>query len=580
MEGAVKTERPSSAWQIAAIVWIALAFAAGFCVMIYLSAPGSGFGLSDTAWDCLALVMLLGVVALIGRRYPRTGICLAIVVAALWMVVLVAQVKFFLISGGFATRSLVLHSFTNLGDIALVAGLALDLNVVTLLAIAVIAFVAVVIAGPERIAARIPFLLKASGGLALFLLASAMFVSPASGAIVGPLVSDADGSGLPTVSEAEMRPYGFQIDGAPKVRPDIVVWVLESTRTDVVKADTVMPFIRGLAARSLKFPLAYTTTSHTSKSLFGLMCGRAPTTTMRIKEAEAGRAAHCLPTALAGQGYRTVFVQTALGEFEDRKALATNVGFEAVVTREDLGGGHQTAGLWAMDERAAIPVMVDAAKKEDGRPLFLTLLTSTSHAPYAMPGSETPEKEWPAAYLEILRHVDDSLALAYKEMGKVFDWNNTVLVVVGDHGEAFGEHGPMQHDQVPFEEVVRVPLFIHYPARFEPRSDFSLRQTVDVLPTLLDTIETPWSGSLQGRSLLGPGHPEVVTSCWETKTCHSYIRADGMKVIFRFGDAPEAVYDLRTDSLERTDVSAAHADLIEQAKRSIAMSRAQADLPH
>ena len=110
--------------------------------------------------------------------------------------------------------------------------------------------------------------------------------------------------------------------------------------------------------------------------------------------------------------------------------------------------------------------------------------------------------------------------------------SNTVVFIVGDHGESFGEHGRMQHSVVPFEEAVRVPLLI-----FDGRGlvstgrDEGLRQHIDIFPTVAEIIGA--SVVEPGRSLLSSGgHREIFISCLWWKSCLSMIEGEEKWIYF------------------------------------------------
>lgn len=93
------------------------------------------------------------------------------------------------------------------------------------------------------------------------------------------------------------------------------------------------------------------------------------------------------------------------------------------------------------------------------------------------------------AYLDWLGHLD-----------------NTVVVVVSDHGEEWMEHGGLEHGFTLYEEMIHIPLVMHFPDRY---GFHHLRiqqpvEIIDVLPTLLDLVEAPRSAryDMQGKSLL------------------------------------------------------------------------------
>jgi arylsulfatase A-like enzyme len=96
-------------------------------------------------------------------------------------------------------------------------------------------------------------------------------------------------------------------------------------------------------------------------------------------------------------------------------------------------------------------------------------------------------------------------------IGRLFDgvraagrWDETLVVVVADHGEGFGEHGQLfEHNSEIFDEAMRVPLLIRRPeasARGE-RTD-ALARTIDVAPTIVEWLAIEPQAAMQGQSLL------------------------------------------------------------------------------
>jgi arylsulfatase A-like enzyme len=77
----------------------------------------------------------------------------------------------------------------------------------------------------------------------------------------------------------------------------------------------------------------------------------------------------------------------------------------------------------------------------------------------------------------------------------------TVIVVTGDHGEAFGEHGLHAHGKELWEEIIRVPLVVAGPGIAVKRI---ARRTslIDLFPTILDLFGVPIPAGTHGRSLL------------------------------------------------------------------------------
>jgi arylsulfatase A-like enzyme len=87
--------------------------------------------------------------------------------------------------------------------------------------------------------------------------------------------------------------------------------------------------------------------------------------------------------------------------------------------------------------------------------------------------------------------------------------DRSVVCVVSDHGEAFGEHGTLLHGRWLYDELLRVPLVVHAPGRLEPKAVRGSCGLVDVLPTLLELAGVPVPDGLDGRSLLPLARGEV-----------------------------------------------------------------------
>ena len=104
---------------------------------------------------------------------------------------------------------------------------------------------------------------------------------------------------------------------------------------------------------------------------------------------------------------------------------------------------------------------------------------------------------------EMLLAVDESVGriLATLEARGVLD--RTVVLLTSDNGFFFGEHGLTLERRLPYEESIRNPLLIRYPALVAAGArPAALASTVDVAPTLLELAGAPIGPHIQGRSLV------------------------------------------------------------------------------
>src|ERR1041384_3749961 len=65
---------------------------------------------------------------------------------------------------------------------------------------------------------------------------------------------------------------------------------------------------------------------------------------------------------------------------------------------------------------------------------------------------------------------DATVLEADENVGSIIDtlqarklWDTTLFILLADHGEEMGEHGGWQHDQSLYQELVHVPLLVHFP---------------------------------------------------------------------------------------------------------------------
>jgi len=85
-----------------------------------------------------------------------------------------------------------------------------------------------------------------------------------------------------------------------------------------------------------------------------------------------------------------------------------------------------------------------------------------------------------------------------KEKGR---FKNSVIIVTGDHGEQFYEHGNTSHHGI-FDELIHVPLAISVPDMNEPNRIDSFASGVDIVPTILDYTGVPVPSQCRGQSLM------------------------------------------------------------------------------
>jgi len=162
----------------------------------------------------------------------------------------------------------------------------------------------------------------------------------------------------------------------------------------------------------------------------------------------------------------------------------------------------------------------------------------------------------------------DSQFAAFREHLRWLDLEDeTIVVVLSDHGEEFLEHGGCLHNAM-FQEILHVPLIVRFPASLGLASGRRIQEVVrlvDVLPTLLEVLGLPAPEHLQGESLL----PLVEGSEAQSRPVSSQWLAGGRIVALRDGDwkyirvkRQEQLFDLSTDPMESVDRLSARQEVL------------------
>jgi len=278
---------------------------------------------------------------------------------------------------------------------------------------------------------------------------------------------------------------------------------------------------------------------------------------------------------------------------------------------DDSVATGQNDGGWSPQKRSPSGIVKKAVKWLDGAPargkFFLYLHIMDPHDRYWPPkrfrflyqngyeGEEAIAQGHPTPYehrildgeevrlgsrdIEHLRALYDAeITYVDAQLGRLFGalrdrrlLDDTLVVVISDHGEEFFEHGGLKHGYTLYQEAIQVPWLMRYPRALPPGKvvDGCLVQLIDVAPTILDLAGVPVPEGMQGASLLPRIRGEASSASRRyaiTESGYSGTKAivtDTWKYIHHFGDRPwrknlatryaqgTELYNLKTDPEER-----------------------------
>ena len=358
-------------------------------------------------------------------------------------------------------------------------------------------------------------------------------------------------------------------------RFNVVVVILESARSRSVTPYNptlaTTPFLDELARQSLLVENMYAIIPYTNKALVPILAGVYPELTYEIVEAEpGGLPAAGLPALLRPHGYQSAFFTPAILSFENKDKILRNLGFDASYGNAAFDKtGFEQANYFGFEDRVMLEpslAWVDEATAQN-KPFFLSYLTLTAHHPYQVPATRAKKTFAPHDielndYLNTLHYTDaflKDLFEGFEQRGLI---DSTLFIILGDHGEAFNEHGLTTHGDIIYDEAIQVPAFVYNPVLFpEARRVSGNRSHIDVMPTVAEALGYRIEGGVfPGVSLLQPVADDRAVYHSIRNGNHTIaLRQDSLKFFYYNRRQPMQVYDMRNDPLERIDI-AAHLD--------------------
>ena len=252
-------------------------------------------------------------------------------------------------------------------------------------------------------------------------------------------------------------------------RPNVLLVMTESVRADALCSDPPPAckarFLDEVVPDRIALGKLTTVSSGTFGSCVLLWTGLPVTA-----DVNAAHSAPVLWELAHAVGYRTAYVTSQNLLFENFGAFVQRAGIDTLVSATELGGLRQEQ-LGAPDERAMDEMLRVVKSTAPGLPWFGVLHLSNTHAPYRVdpemqpfePHSDNPVGDVEAFHNHYRNSVllqERALSAFLRELRAMPSWEDTVVLLVSDHGEQFRERGGLYHLHSLYDEEVRIPGFI------------------------------------------------------------------------------------------------------------------------
>jgi len=119
-----------------------------------------------------------------------------------------------------------------------------------------------------------------------------------------------------------------------------------------------------------------------------------------------------------------------------------------------------------------------------------------------MPVNKTDLEYVKSLYKAEIFYLDAYLGKLFEQLENMELINKSILIITSDHGEEFYDHGNFFHQRTLYEEVLKVPLIIHYPGKIKPSVIAQRVQNMDVFPTILDLLNINKPEDIDALSLM------------------------------------------------------------------------------
>jgi hypothetical protein len=297
---------------------------------------------------------------------------------------------------------------------------------------------------------------------------------------------------------------------------NLVFFIMESVGTRYI-FDTShgnpmpMPFLHRISNEGWYLKRHYTTSNVSTKAIFSLFSGLYD---FFNRETFGTRPDAEVPAIYnwVGEGYDRFLVTPSSISWYFPANFVKNNGLSEIHSYENMKSKikeefHSLGHYIARDEIQTVDFFNQRLSKAK-EPFLGIYISFVAHFPYFDYGNDYrimgDEARLISRYynnLNLLDHMMKRIVDQLQEQGRL---KRTILVIVGDHGQAFGQHhaNNFMHYRYSYNENLETPAILYQPMLFKPRVFGFPTSHVDLLPTLLDAMRVPYSATVfDGESL-------------------------------------------------------------------------------
>jgi len=345
---------------------------------------------------------------------------------------------------------------------------------------------------------------------------------------------------------------------------NIIVVSLESTAAQYLgiygaRPDPT-PNLSALARNAVVFDAAYALYPESIKGLFSVLCS-SPLAFDTPVDVYARLPCRSFASALKERGYRTALFHSGRFDYLGMHGIVEERDFETLEDAGAIGGVRESS--FGVEDHATVRRMLDWMDRAPRQPFLITYLPISGHHPYEAPRGPFGSASEIERYRNALYDGDTALRSLIDGIRQRGLERNTVWVLYGDHGEAFGQHiANFGHTFYLYDENVRVPFVIAAPGRLEGTTHVGRTVSLmDTAPTILDLAGVAAPAEYQGRSMLRPD-TGMALFFTDYSLPLAGLRDGPWKYVLEVGAERSELYNIRNDPSERANLFASQPERV------------------
>ena len=369
-------------------------------------------------------------------------------------------------------------------------------------------------------------------------------------------------------SAAVRRIYSPVADTQLNVR-NVVVILLESFAGRYVgvlgSSDQVTPEFDKLSEEGLLFTRFFANGTHTHQGMFASMAcfPNLPAFEYLMQTPEGGNQFSGLPQLLSARDFQDAYVYNGDFAWDNQQGFFSNQGMTNFIGRDDYLNPIVSDPTWGVSDQDMFDRgIIELNKLKDDQPFYALLQTLSNHTPYALPDVLPIEPVTGHGSLDLhltaMRYSDWALGEFFKQAKQQPWYNDTLFVVLGDHG--FG--APEQMTEMDLYRF-HVPMLLIAPGVQEKwgASNSTVGSQVDMVPTIMGRLGENVQHQCWGRDLLSlPEGDQGFAIIKPSGSDQTVALIKGERILIKPKDLTARVWTYQLGATPQSEPAAEHAD--------------------